>query len=313
MTRFPRFSTPVLFLVVACALWGFATVLSKYLLGSVPPITLLVLQLAPSATVLWLIALAGRSRAFDRRALLPLILLGLLNPGLSYTLSLFGLSHISASVATLLWAAEPIMILALAGLILDEPVNSRLFVVMLIGALGVSLVTGLLEAGQTSMIQATGIALMLGAVLCCAIYTVFSRKIGTGVDPLLMVAVQQTAGLAWAVTLLLFDARSSVVRSIVAIPPDTIAIGMLSGLLYYAAAYWLYLSALKTVPAAVAGSFFNLIPLFGIVLAFVLLGERLTAMQWGGALAIVASVYLLLRWNERREEDLKRQLRLLRP
>lgn len=307
MARFPRISTPVIFLMIACALWGFATVLSKYLLASVPPITLLVLQLASSALVLWLIVAAGRARAFDRRALLPLILLGLLNPGISYTLSLFGLAHISASVATLLWAAEPIMILALAGVILDEPVNSRLIVVMLVGAFGVFLVSGLLETDQASMVNMMGIVLMLAAVFCCAIYTVFSRKVGANVDPLLTVSIQQTAGLVWAVSLLPFEAGSDIVRHVTAIPSNVIAIGILSGLLYYAAAYWLYLSALKSVPAAVAGSFFNLIPLFGIALAFLLLGERLTALQWSGAGAIVTSVFLLLRWNAQRENAINRQ------
>lgn len=289
-----RLPSPIIYLATACALWGFATVLSKYLLGSLPPITLLVLQLAPSALILWLIVLATPARSFNRRAFVPLILLGFLNPGLSYTLSLFGLSLISASVATLLWAAEPIMILALAGVILGEAVTSRLFTVMLIGAFGVALVV---DAGQASTVQPAGILLMLGAVSCCAMYTVFSRTVCQTVDPLLTVSIQQTAGLLWALCLLPFELNSGIREHLGALPVNLIVVGMVSGLLYYAAAYWLYLSALRTVPAAVAGSFFNMIPLFGIVFAFVLLGERLTVVQWCGAATILASVFLLVRWT----------------
>ena len=69
--------------------------------------------------------------------------------------------------------------------------------------------------------------------------------------------------------------------------PQTAA---LSGLLYYAAAYWLYLTALRFVPAAVAGAYFNAIPVFGVGLAIVFLGETLTADQWAGVAAIMLSV-----------------------
>jgi drug/metabolite transporter (DMT)-like permease len=280
---------PIVYLVVACALWGFATALSKYLLGSFPPVTLLVLQLGPSAAVLWIIVLAGPACALHRRSLLPLVLLGLLNPGLSYTLSLFGLSLIPASVATLLWAAEPIMILALAGAILGEAMTARLLIVMLMGAFGVFLVV---DAGHRATAHPAGILLMLGAVLCCAIYTVFSRKVGQTIAPLIIVAIQQTAGLLWAVSILPLELGQGLIRTL---PLNLIPMAMVSGLFYYAAAYWLYVSALQTVPAAIAGSFFNLIPVFGVVFAFLLLGERFTPNQWAGAVTILASVLVLLR------------------
>jgi drug/metabolite transporter (DMT)-like permease len=291
--------TPIVFLVVACGLWGGATVLSKHLLVSVPPVTLLVVQLAASSFALWLIVAIGSSRTFDKRNLLPLILLGLLNPGLAYTFALFGLELIPAGVATLLWAAEPIMILALAGVILREPVTARLLTVMFIGALGVFLVSGLADAGVASTVALQGVYLMLGAVLCCAVYTVFSRKVGATVDPLLTAAIQQVAGLAWAMALLPLEIEVSVSTHLSALSSFTLAVAAASGLLYYAAAYWLYLSALKSVPAAVAGSFFNLIPVVGVVLALVFLGERLTALQWIGAGAIMSSVFLLLRSSGR--------------
>ena len=40
--------------------------------------------------------------------------------------------------------------------------------------------------------------------------------------------------------------------------------------------------------------FINLTPLFGVATAHILLGERLTGMQWFGALMIVGSVAVLL-------------------
>jgi drug/metabolite transporter (DMT)-like permease len=165
--------SPAVLLVLACALWGGATVLSKALLASIPPVTLLLRQLAPSAAALWLALSLSRGRGRSPRLMLPLILLGLLNPGISYTLSLMGLARISASVSTLLWAAE-LMILGLAALFLREPVTPRLLAVMLAGMFGVSLVSDAWSGFQGNDNDSAGILLLLGAVLCCAFYTVLS-------------------------------------------------------------------------------------------------------------------------------------------
>jgi len=299
MTRHLLRLSPAVLLIIACALWGAATVLNKALLASIPPITLLVLQLAPSALVLWFMVFITKAKAARRSLLLPLILLGILNPGISYTMSLMGLSRISASVSTLLWAAEPLMILGLAALFLREPVTWRLLVVMLVGAFGVILVADVLGGMGSASGDLLGIALLLGAVLSCAFYTVFSRKLGEEVDPVFTVAVQQAAGLAWAVALLSAGTSFGSADEISAIPLDRIAAAAVSGLLYYAAAYWLYITALRTVPAAVAGSYFNVIPVFGVGLAILLLGETLSPVQWAGAGTILISVFELVRLTGR--------------
>ncbi|WP_417020925.1 EamA family transporter [Candidatus Phyllobacterium onerii] len=57
----------------------------------------------------------------------------------------------------------------------------------------------------------------------------------------------------------------------------------------------LYITALRSVPAAVAGSYFNLIPVFGVGLAYLFLGETLTPTQWLGAATILLSVFELVR------------------
>jgi drug/metabolite transporter (DMT)-like permease len=102
MARAARSIPPAVSLTLACALWGIATVISKAILASVPPLTFLVVQLVPSVFALWVLVLARGGRSGAWRGLLPLAVLGLLNPGLAYTLSMLGLAETTASVATLL-------------------------------------------------------------------------------------------------------------------------------------------------------------------------------------------------------------------
>ncbi len=127
MARYSFGIPPTASLILASALWAVATVISKKLLASVSPITFLIIQLAPSVSVLWILVLAKGVRPVKWRALLPLVALGWLNPGLSYTLSMLGLTRTTASVATLLWAARDIRpdVLRSGFLVLFESASFR--------------------------------------------------------------------------------------------------------------------------------------------------------------------------------------------
>lgn len=277
-------------IVGACLCWALGTILSKTLLSSFTPVTILVFQLTPSVIALWLAVVLTRARAPSIRLLPAIALLGLLNPGWAYTLSMFGLAETSASVATLLWAFEPILILGLAWAFLWEQVDRQLVGLVALATCGVLLVSGVL--GASAMIG-SGSALILAGVLCCAIYTILARNLEA--DPLFTVAVQQSVALGWVLAIWPFELRSVDFPGIPTIPFRDVATIILSGLLYYALAYWFYLHALRSMAASVAGSFFNLIPVFGVMGSFLFLGERLTLSQWMGAVLIVGAAVTVLR------------------
>jgi drug/metabolite transporter (DMT)-like permease len=72
-----------------------------------------------------------------------------------------------------------------------------------------------------------------------------------------------------------------------------------SGLVYYALAFWFYIVGLKKIPAGLAGFFLNLIPIFAVGGAYLFLGERLAVGQWVGAVLILAAVVMILRLQSR--------------
>lgn len=279
-------------IVAACVCWALGTILSKTLLSSLPPVTILVFQLAPSVIALWLAVVFGRPELPPVRLLPSIGLLGLLNPGWAYTFSMFGLATTSASVTTLLWAFEPILILGLAWAFLGERIDRQLVGLVALATCGVLLVSGLASGGSSSAVN-SGSALILAGVLCCAIYTILARNLTA--DPLFTVAVQQSVAFAWVLAIWPFELRFIDLPGVASIPFRDVATIIFSGLLYYALAYWLYLQALRSMPASVAGSFFNLIPVFGVIGSLVLLGESLTPLQWLGAALIVGAAMVVLR------------------
>ncbi|HEX5018988.1 MAG TPA: DMT family transporter [Actinomycetes bacterium] len=286
------------FLIGASASWGVGTVVSKQVLSTFPPLPLLGVQLFVSSAALLVVAILTGHRIDRNRDTAKAAALGVLNPGLAYALGLIGLTYISASTAVLLWAIEPVLIACLAALILHERLPRSVYVFMAIAVLGVLLVV--YEPGVGGNVF--GVIITIVAILCCAVYTVLARALAIDQGALSVTLVQQMSAFAFAVAL------AVVVAGVTGTLPDLSAVGptdwagaAISGLLYYALAFWLYLSGLRGVSAGVAGAFLTLIPVFGVAAAFVV-GERLEPWQWAGGVVVITSMAFLMRTLARTEE-----------
>jgi probable blue pigment (indigoidine) exporter len=278
-------------LTLAAVCWGLGTVISKAALAELPPVTLLAVQLLVSLLVL--MALMRVSRIPLRGVVPPLLgRLGLLNPGIAYALSLLGLATITASVSVLLWALEPLLILVLAVIVLHERLTP--FVVLLSAGAVVGIALVVYDPSRIDA-QIVGVGLTLAGIGCCALYTVLTRRsIPDAEETSQVVLVQQGYGLAVALVLVVavWLIGGQIGPSTISV--SSVASAVLSGALYYAGAYWLYLGALRRVPASIASSTFYLIPIVGVTAGALLLGERLGVSQWVGAAIVLASVLGIL-------------------
>jgi probable blue pigment (indigoidine) exporter len=276
-------------LAAAAACWGIGTVLSKQALGGVPPLALLPIQLLVSCGVLLVAARALRMQFQWSGNLGRLGLLGILNPGLAYTLGLLGLTYISASMSVLLWALEPAFILVLAHLFLHDVVGQKVGLAIGAAVCGVLLVV--YQPGTSGSLL--GVLLVLSAVALCAIYTVAARGLLVDDESLLVVIVQQVVALGFAASVLLIaHALYHESVGLDGLDAGTLAAATVSGALYYGIAFWLYLAGLRQTSATVAGSFLTLIPVFGLAGGLVI-GETLSTRQWFGAAVVVIAIALV--------------------
>jgi drug/metabolite transporter (DMT)-like permease len=278
-------------LIAAAACWGVGTVITKQVLSDIVPLTLLAIQLAASCVFLTVVSRASRIRISWSPQLRRLSALGILNPGIAYALGLVGLTSISASMSVLLWATEPVLIALLAVVVLREHVQASLAVPLAVAVLGVLLVV--YRSGAAG--SAGGVVLTLAAVTACALYTVLARRLMLDDASLSIVLVQQVAAFGFAVLLVVLgELITGKGLDIGSLTPMTWLAGVASGVLYYGLAFWFYLAGLRQVPAAVAGSFLPLIPLFGVA-AGLLVGEWLHGGQWVGAVLVVGGTLIVAR------------------
>ena len=127
--------------------------------------------------------------------------LGLLNPGLAYALGLIGLTMITASLYVLLWALEPLMILFLAAWFLRERITPAFIVLSIVAVAGMVVIVYDPSASSGQLI---GVALTLAGIVCCAVYSVVTRRwIPDAKETSQVVLSQQAHALVLAIGLVL--------------------------------------------------------------------------------------------------------------
>ena len=134
-----------------------------------------------------------------------------------------------------------------------------------------------------------GITLTVASIGFCALYAVLTRRLLLDDSSLTVVLAQQASALMFAVVLATVVALAGGAGWDLAGhgPGDWLGAAA-SGVVYYGAGFWFFVTGLRRVPASVAGSFLPLIPVFGLAAAY-LVGERLEPRQWVGAVVILAA------------------------
>lgn len=150
---------PVLALVLASFLWGTADVAGKLALVAVPPATLAVLRFGVAVAILWPLSRWRGGPAVPTRITAPL---GLLGVAFTFLLQNLGLARTSATNASVLQGAVPVVTLLLAAAVLGERLGPRRVAAVgaaMAGVVAVTLPGGGLRApglGDVLVLASTG-------------------------------------------------------------------------------------------------------------------------------------------------------------
>ncbi|WP_255355947.1 EamA family transporter, partial [Frankia sp. CpI1-P] len=179
-------------ILISAAVDGVGTTVSVAALQAVRPADLLAVELGGAAVVL--LGAAASTGRLHRRGAGRQLLLGALVPGLAFLLGDLGLARTSASNGSLLLAAEPLLSVLLAVVVLRERLPGRGVVALAVGLAGGALVAlepGVDRPGGGVM---AGNLLVLGAVVAAAVFLVATRRYSDVDDGVNASAWQTTGG-----------------------------------------------------------------------------------------------------------------------
>ena len=274
----------LLFAITAAALFGAATPLSKLLLGALPPVQMAgLLYLGAALGLLPLILRRRRvrlpwqyDRATQRRLAGAILFGGVLGP----VLLLLGLQRAAAGSVSL-WLNLEAVATALLGFLVF---HDRLDRLGWLGAAGIVCASLLLSWGEGAAGWRAGVLVAL-ASLCWGVDNHLTALID-GISPAESTLWKGLA--AGTVNIALAVALERTVW-----PAAPVAGALAIGVLAYGASIVLYISAAQQMGATRSQLIFSSAPYFGLAMAVIFLGERLTWQQGVAGLIIAASVLLL--------------------
>jgi drug/metabolite transporter (DMT)-like permease len=286
-------------LLLSAALFGVSTTLSVVALRVVRPVDLLAFEISGAAVML-LVTAAVRGR-LRRRGAGRQMLIGVLVPGLAFLFGDLGLARTSASSGSLLLAAEPLLSVLLALVVLREHLSSRAGVALIVGLTGGALVA--LEPGGSSGTDTTlGNVLVLLAVVASSAFLISTRRFNEDGDGLNESAWQTTGGALSVTPFVVVSWATGGTRL------DTVGIGGWSACVAVLACGViggvLFNRGIARVPAVRAGQLGNLTPVVGTLTAVAFLGDRPSLLRLAGGAGILLGLVLLLNSPARVEESL---------
>jgi drug/metabolite transporter (DMT)-like permease len=278
---------PFMALVLAMALWGSSFVALKYSFQEMHPLMVILGRMVIASFCFLPFYRSVARMGLKRRHLLPVLAMCLCEPCLYFLFESMALVYTSASQASMITSMLPLMVALSAGFFLGERISSRTiggFVVAASGALWLSM------GGQVTVAAphpALGNFLEFMAMICAAGYTILMKRLSKELHPFFLTGLQAFTGALFFTPALLLPSVRAASLSV----NGWLAVLYL-GTVVSVGAYGLYNFGISRIPASQASAFVNLIPVFSIVLGFLLLGERLTFGQ-GMACAVVFSGVLL--------------------
>ena len=275
-------------LLLSAAVYGVSTTVSVVALRTVRPADLLAVEISGAAGLLMITAaVRGQLR---RHGALRQMLIGCLVPGLAFLFGDLGLARTSASSGSLLLAAEPLLSVLLALIVLRERLPGRAAAALAVGLIGAVLVA--VRPGGSGMDSVLGNVLVLLAVVAAAAFLIATRRFN-GDDGLNASAWQSIGGALSVVPFVVFSWSSGGSK----LDPAGFAgwPACLAVLVCGAVGSAMFNRGIGSVPAARAAQLGNLTPVVGTLTAIVFLGDRPSLLQMAGGIAILSGIALLLR------------------
>lgn len=216
-----------------------------------------------------------------------LLFMAVCEPGLYFVFEAMAVENSEASQAGMICAMLPLMVAVGARFCLKEPFSRKTamgFGLAVVGAIILSLAA---EAKGNAPNPMLGNFLEFMAMVCATGYMITLKNLSSRYSPWFLTMVQAFVGTIFFFPLLFLPGTA---------PPAGFDLFGAGAILYLGVfvtigGYGLYNVGMSKIPAAQASAFINLIPVFTLLLSWIILGETLNPTQYAACALVLVGVW----------------------
>ncbi|MEN6326776.1 MAG: DMT family transporter [Syntrophomonas sp.] len=280
----------LLIMLIVPFFWALNFVFSKYLIGFLPPFSITGgrFTVAGILFMLWIILKKKRLPEGDPSLYLYLFVIGFSGVFAFNSILYIGLQHTSVVNATLINAFNPVATIILAVLILREKVSGPQYAGAALSIIGVFFI---MSSGRLNFINRVNLGdiIIFGNTFVWAFYSVIGKKVMGKLQPLETIAFSTLMALPF---LWLATAIEVHVYQVSSLPWTAVFLLLFLGIFASMLANIWWYEGIKDLGASGAASFYNLIPLYSLLISWLYLNESIYSYQIIGGLMIIGGVLL---------------------
>jgi len=288
--------SPYLLLSLTAFFWSLNWVIGRAIVGHVTPFALTYIR--------WIVALSlmlpfawptiRAHKDVIRRDWKMIVWLGFWGTGLHNVFAYAGLQYTTATNGVILNSSVPIMIIVLGWLIYRDTITRLQSLGVAISMLGVFAILTRGDLGVLANFQLNkGDVIVVVGMVFWAAYTVFLRHKPVGLPGLALLTCCAMVGVAlltplFVIEMVFLDGR-------IEVTPATLAAMLYVGIFPSFVGYIFWNRGVEKVGPNVAGIFMHLMPVFGSLLAWLFLVERIQLFHIVGIALILSGITLTTR------------------
>lgn len=278
-------------LLLTVIIWGQTFVAIRYLVVRIGAGEVLLLRAGLSSLCFLLIVLAGRRALgrFTRAEWGRLALIALCGVAINNVAQTFSQNYLTAALASLIVTSNPLFVVVLSRVLLGERLTRRKLAG--IGLACVGFVIVLLWGGggaHFSIHRLVGVGILLCAPLGWAIYTVVAKPVLARHEPHIVAGVTTVMGGLMLLPLLAL--RPGYVRDAAQLNARGWLAALTFSVLAIVVGYTLWYRALRQLEPTQVAVYMYLVPFFGVLSSWLILGEHITPWLLLGGATILAGV-----------------------
>jgi drug/metabolite transporter (DMT)-like permease len=258
--------------------WAITFVWIKVALITYRPYEIVFLRLVLACVLLFgVMALRRKWEKLRREDLLYLMLVAFCEPFLYFQGEANGMQYVSSTLGSLIISTIPLVSAVGAWLFLKEKVTPLLFVGLVVSFAGVAI----MSLGEDDLqVTLKGILLLLLAVFAGMFYAITVRRLTLRYSALTIVSWQSLFGMIYFLPFFLgydWGHFSTVTHS-----PKGLATIAAMSVFASVSAFMLFTGVIRELGVIKSNVFTNLIPVYTVILAFLILGDRFTLRSVAG-------------------------------